>query len=210
MPRGECMSESMMARQGLRGTTTVLGLSIAAFSAGYAMPGTGGSVNPHYLLHKSDWVHDEAIEYQELEDTTGPRNDALGPSDVLTRVREALGLSVSDLAAVLGVTRPTVYAWMKDESEPRTEAWKRLRELEQVALQAERYELPRVARLVRRPLLREGSLLERLISGQAVSDEHWQLLAEVARSEEEQRGKVRSREQRSADEVAREYGRPMA
>jgi transcriptional regulator with XRE-family HTH domain len=39
-------------------------------------------------------------------------------SEVVNAIRSAFGLSVTDLAAVLGVERPTIYSWLKDQSVP--------------------------------------------------------------------------------------------
>ncbi|MGP6206077.1 helix-turn-helix domain-containing protein [Microbacterium sp. F2] len=39
-------------------------------------------------------------------------------SSMVNRIRLAFGLSVTDLAAVLGVERPTIYSWLKDGSTP--------------------------------------------------------------------------------------------
>lgn len=39
-------------------------------------------------------------------------------SSMVNRIRLAFGLSVTELAAVLGVERPTIYSWLKDGSTP--------------------------------------------------------------------------------------------
>jgi len=41
-------------------------------------------------------------------------------------VRSAFGLNVTELARVLGVERPTVYAWLRDEAVPQQANWHRL------------------------------------------------------------------------------------
>ncbi|CAM5396876.1 hypothetical protein LSHI6S_02151 [Leifsonia shinshuensis] len=45
-------------------------------------------------------------------------DDAQPTSEVVNAIRSAFGLSVTDLAAVLGVERPTIYSWLKDQSLP--------------------------------------------------------------------------------------------
>ncbi|WP_019625760.1 helix-turn-helix transcriptional regulator [Thioalkalivibrio sp. ALJT] len=173
------------------------------------MPGTGGDADAHYLIHKGNWVYDEAIECwapQGVADAIA--NEAPDAPRVLAALRESLGLSITDLARVFDVSRPTIYAWMKGETEPRAELWPRLREMEQLASLAQQYSLSRPARLVRRPALDGTSLLERLQAGQEIGEEHLQALADLSRYEETQRAKPRGGAARPAEDVAAEYARP--
>ncbi|WP_371180230.1 helix-turn-helix domain-containing protein [Thioalkalivibrio sp. AKL17] len=102
-----------------------------------------------------------------LQGETGTiANEARDAPRVLAALRESLGLSITGLARAFDVSRPTVYAWIKGETEPRSELWPRLQEMEQLASRAQRYSLSRPARLVRRPVLDGTSLLERLLAGQ--------------------------------------------
>lgn len=39
-------------------------------------------------------------------------------SEIVNAIRKSFALSVTDLAAVLGVERPTIYSWLKDQSSP--------------------------------------------------------------------------------------------
>lgn len=39
-------------------------------------------------------------------------------SEVVNTIRKSFALTVTDLAAVLGVERPTIYSWLKDQSTP--------------------------------------------------------------------------------------------
>jgi transcriptional regulator with XRE-family HTH domain len=39
-------------------------------------------------------------------------------SEIVNTIRKSFALTVTDLAAVLGVERPTVYSWLKDQSTP--------------------------------------------------------------------------------------------
>lgn len=54
-------------------------------------------------------------------------------SRLIAQVRSSLSLQIKQLAEVLGVERPTVYAWIKEESQPRPQKRARLRELYQLA-----------------------------------------------------------------------------
>ena len=50
-------------------------------------------------------------------------------SSMVNRIRLAFGLSVTDLAAVLGVERPTIYSWLKDGSTPAPARLTRVRQV---------------------------------------------------------------------------------
>jgi len=43
---------------------------------------------------------------------------ALTPSSMLTRIRSRLSLTIVETAAVLGVERPTIYAWLSGRAQP--------------------------------------------------------------------------------------------
>lgn len=45
-------------------------------------------------------------------------DDVQPTSEVVNTIRVAFGLSVTDMAGVLGVERPTVYSWLNDRSTP--------------------------------------------------------------------------------------------
>jgi DNA-binding transcriptional regulator YiaG len=53
-----------------------------------------------------------------LERTPKYIDESQATSEVVNTIRSSFGLSVTDLAAVLGVERPTVYSWLKDQSTP--------------------------------------------------------------------------------------------
>lgn len=52
----------------------------------------------------------------------GDRLDYIEPgkltSEIVNTIRTSFGLSVTDLASILGVERPTIYSWLKDQSTP--------------------------------------------------------------------------------------------
>jgi transcriptional regulator with XRE-family HTH domain len=54
-------------------------------------------------------------------------------AEQLTVIRHYLSLSVSDLARVAGVQRPTIYSWLQSVTVPRRESLERLALLERVA-----------------------------------------------------------------------------
>jgi transcriptional regulator with XRE-family HTH domain len=204
-------------RQGgsVQGGNTVWSYMLAASllavpGAGLAASGTGGSLTSHTLLHKGAWVYDATLAVSSSESAT--QGVAETPSAQLNLVREALGLSITDLASLLGVTRPTIYAWIQGKQEPKPEMLARIQELYVVAQAAEALALPRMNRLVRRPLASGPSLLVRLQRGDADAEAALMELAEMASREESQRQQSRASfaEPGSAHETASRVGRPVA
>jgi transcriptional regulator with XRE-family HTH domain len=71
-------------------------------------------------------------------------------SEKLARIRANLSLSVAELARVLQVERPTIYAWMRDDSvSPRAENRFRLDQLHGLARRWERLSNLPIGKLVR-------------------------------------------------------------
>ena len=66
---------------------------------------------------------------------------------------------MSDLASVLGVTRPTVYAWLAGQ-EPKGEAVIRIQQLSHAADKFRQANIIRLDKLVNRPILNGRSLLD--------------------------------------------------
>lgn len=144
------------------------------------VPGSGGAITAEAALSLHQRLHDDSIE---VTSAVEKETDLRTPSERLERIRQALGLTVTDLASLLGTSRPTVYAWLKGQ-EPRPAVHTQLIGLEQQAEVIAAYELPRINKLVRRPLRSGGSLLERLHHGMPLAPalEELQALAQRERA----------------------------
>jgi excisionase family DNA binding protein len=53
---------------------------------------------------------------------------------MISRVRSELGLTITELATILGVERPTIYAWLSETVVPYPRNRRRLQELYRIAL----------------------------------------------------------------------------
>lgn len=120
-------------------------------------------------------------------------------------LRQVLGLSITDLAELLGVTRPTVYAWMKG-GEMKEEHAHRLGELSSVAEELESAGVAGLAKLAKRKLSTGVSLFDLVKAGKPFSH----LLHEVAAlAETEQRQRLHKKGgqySRSTAEVTQTLG----
>jgi DNA-binding XRE family transcriptional regulator len=102
-------------------------------------------------------------------------------SSKLARIRANLSLKVAELARILRVERPTIYAWMRDASIAlRTENGERLDRLEEVALAWERLSKLPVGSLVRQRSDSRESVASLLEAGR--NDEAEDLLRAIAAS----------------------------
>lgn len=91
------------------------------------------------------------------------------PSEQLQFIRQHLCLTMSDLASLLGVSRPTAYAWLGGD-EPKGDNYANIVRLSRIAGQFEALNLAHLDRLLRRPVFEGRSLLDRLKAEEDISD----------------------------------------
>jgi transcriptional regulator with XRE-family HTH domain len=111
--------------------------------------------------------------------------DARSSAEHVSNIRDVFGISMSDLAAVLGVTRPTAYAWLEGQ-ELKPEVAKRIQRLSRAADQFNQAKIPRLDKLIYRPVLNGRSLLDILKADEDPSDAV-ALLSEIAEKEAQSR-----------------------
>jgi DNA-binding transcriptional regulator YiaG len=129
-------------------------------------PGTGGMMTPHSTREMNRWLYTPQIhvEHSDAKNTeySGAKNvDTRSPADLVATIRDGFAISMSDLAAVLGVSRPTAYAWLEGQ-EPKPEAMMRIQGLSRAADEFSRANITRLDKLVHRPILDGRSLLDLL------------------------------------------------
>jgi transcriptional regulator with XRE-family HTH domain len=57
----------------------------------------------------------------------------LGHDEIIAAIRSSLSLQMKELAEVLGVQRPTIYSWIKNEAEPTSKNRRRLNQIYRIA-----------------------------------------------------------------------------
>jgi len=162
--------------------------------------GSGGVASPVVVLAGHQWSDSGGNVSVKIE-------RPLSAIEQLAYVRKVLNISVTDLAELLKVTRPTVYAWTQG-GEPRDEHLESLHRIAQRADEVEKYGLAGVGKLLKRPL-KNGSTLLQMIERHEPIDTALRELAAVSRLEQRQRampkgGKVRM----SAAEAAAHQSMP--
>jgi transcriptional regulator with XRE-family HTH domain len=119
--------------------------------------GTGGIMTPHSMAE----VLDHCLYYPRIhiEHSVAKNGDMRSPAEHVANIRDVLVINMSDLASVLGVTRPTVYAWLEGQ-EPKAEAVTHIQRLSRVADEINRANIIRLDKLVHRPILNGRSFLD--------------------------------------------------
>jgi transcriptional regulator with XRE-family HTH domain len=118
--------------------------------------GTGGLMTPHStaeVLNRTYYprIHVEPSRVQQV--------DIRSPAENITNIRDVFAINMSDLASILGVTRPTVYNWLAGQ-EPKAEAIIRVEKLSRIADEFGRANIIRLDKLMNRPILNGRSLLD--------------------------------------------------
>jgi len=120
--------------------------------------GTGGIMTPHSAAELNRWLYNP---YIHIEPSKSNKVDMSSPAEHVANIRDVFAINMSDLASILGVTRPTVYAWLEGQ-EPKGEAVIRIQQLSCTADKFKRENIIRLDKLVHRPILNGRSLLDML------------------------------------------------
>ena len=122
------------------------------------LAGTGGILTAHSTEVLPRWIHNPRIH---IERPVLKNVDMRSPAEHVANIRDIFAINMSDLASILGVTRPTVYAWLEGQ-EPKAEAVIRIQQLSHTADEIKQANIPRLDKLVHRPILNGRSLLDML------------------------------------------------
>jgi hypothetical protein len=121
------------------------------------LAGTGGVMTAHGTAEGlTRWVHNPRIH---IEPSIDKKIDLRSPAEHIANIRDVLDIKMSDLASILWVTRPTVYAWLAGQ-EPKGEAVIRIQHLSRIADKIHGANIIRLDKLIHRPVLNGHSLLD--------------------------------------------------
>jgi transcriptional regulator with XRE-family HTH domain len=139
-----------------------------------------------------------------------PSSDTRAPAEHVANIRDVFGVSMSDLAVILGVTRPTAYAWLEG-NEPKQESITRIRQLSSIADRVKVMNIKRMDKLIHRKILNGESLFELLKTDRDPAI-LIQSLKEISEKEARTRQESKSsgKHRRSLDEISSESGVPIA
>lgn len=142
------------------------------------------------------------------EEDSEPRPPSFEPPrDQLQYIRDMLGINVSDLASVLGVSRPTVYAWLEGD-EPSPENYTHIVRLKRIAAEVNRQAIPRFEKLLKRPIFDGLSFLDKLKASEDPIDD-LSLLKQLAEKEQNARSSPKASGKTLTDDGFLEQSTPL-
>ncbi len=161
--------------------------------------GTGGIFTPLSTKVLDRWLYTPQIH---VEPSVAINVDTRSPAEQVANIRDVFAINMSDLASVLGVTRPTAYAWLEGRQEPKAEAVIHIQKLSRIADEFNRANIIRLDKLVHRPILNGRSLVDIL----KADEDHLEALStlkEIANKESQNRHEPKGtgKNLRSLDDV---------
>lgn len=100
-------------------------------------------------------------------------------SEQLNNIKVSLKINISNLAELLDVSRPSVYAWLKGENPNSDEVINKIKAIEIVAAKIDALKLERVDNMLKRPLFDGTSILSLMKQNLPISDSHLAALKEL-------------------------------
>jgi DNA-binding transcriptional regulator YiaG len=132
--------------------------------------------------------------------------DTRSPAEHVANIRDVLTINMSELASILGTTRPTVYAWLEARHEPKPDAAVNIRRLSHVADKIKLASIIQLDQLIRRPVINGNSLLDIVKLNEDPTD-----ILQVLKSISEKEAKTRSNSKisganlKSLDDISSEF-----
>lgn len=159
---------------------------VATAGAALAGIGTGGELSFECLRRSTEHVFHASPTFEVAE-----VEQARTPSENLTRIREVLNPSISDLATTFGVSRQSVYNWLNGEPVADENAAK-LRDLAQAADVLAHEGVTVNAALLKRKFTNSRTLLQVAQAGESARDAVL-LLVQIHKREAAQRERMNAR-----------------
>lgn len=131
--------------------------------------------------------------------------DVLSYQETIASIRSALSLQIKELAEILGVTRPTVYSWINNDSQPSADNRKRLQQVYRIASRWNQLCRLPAENLIRSPGRSSLSVLDLLKADTISEDTVVERLRELAELRMEQQANA-DLKQLTGDEIARRHG----
>jgi transcriptional regulator with XRE-family HTH domain len=130
-------------------------------------------------------------------DASDQKNPVSKISEQISRIKKIFGLTMSELATVFGVTRPTAYAWLRG-AEPHQEIVEKMWMLSSWADDFERLGIAQINIYLHRPLV-EGKTLLRLMTAGHQLDAAYSRINDLVASDLQMRERLHSRERRKQE-----------
>lgn len=162
-----------------------LGTLSSAFLECEQYPGGTGSFYPDFR----EWLRSSSLRYDAYHRPSGGLASAVAApvADMVAAIRASLSLRVTELAAILHVERPTVYAWIRGDSTPLDHNYQRLAALFDLARWWERVSDKALGSAVRQAFPDEEPIVTLLTREELPVDQARDRLRELISAERQQR-----------------------
>jgi DNA-binding transcriptional regulator YiaG len=140
-------------------------LAAGAFAFGLAV-GTGGAVTGPNIAELARNLQSTTVTWTYSAPARRSEEESLTPTEQVLRIQQMLSLSLSDLASILKVSRPTIYKWVRKEATPHTQNVARIMDIFKVMRRWRMYSDGRLRDYVRTPMVGGQSIVGLLCSGQ--------------------------------------------
>jgi len=169
-------------------------------------PGSGGAMTAAGADQLNRWIYNPIIN---VEHSLRKGHDLRSPAAQVSEIRDVYGLNMSELANILGVTRPTVYAWLNGQ-EPKPESLVHIKRLSSATHQIKELNVVRLEKLIRRPIFEGKSLLDKIKSNEDIF-EALATLRMIAQNEMASRFKQKGsgKSKRSVEETIADLSTPV-
>jgi transcriptional regulator with XRE-family HTH domain len=170
-----------------RGTAQPFVAAVTLFGA--LVAGTGGTYSTANMAEVPRWTNVPAVMINSTPsaERMKPTQEISIPKAIL-QIRERLGLKMSELAEVFGVSRQAVYLWLKGDN-LKNEYVQRVWQLSLIAERLQLADIDRPEHFIHRPLSAEGDSLFQLLVRGANADSALALLNEQFKAEQSSRDK---------------------
>jgi len=131
------------------------------------LPGSGGAITARGVAQQKQLMHSPNI-------SIDPHHVLMpvyerSPAVIIESIRTVYGLNMSELASVLGVTRPTAYSWLRGK-DPKPESMENIYRLASVVDEIKNLRVPKVQSLLRRPIFEGRSIIDKIKSNEDIGD----------------------------------------
>lgn len=140
-------------------------LAAGVFAFGLAV-GTGGAATVPTIAELARNMQSTTVAWQCLTPARRSGAEALTPAEQVLTIQQALSLTLSDLASVLKVSRPTIYKWLRKEATPHAQNVARIGEIFKAMKRWRTYSDERPGEHVRSPIVGGESVVDLLSSDQ--------------------------------------------
>lgn len=136
-------------------------VAAGAFALGLAA-GTGGAVTVPTIVELARNIQSTSVAWQCFTPARRSGEEALTPIEQVVAIQQTLSLTLSDLASVLRVSRPTVYKWLRTDATLHAQNIARISEVFKAAKRWRAASDGRPREFVRTPMFGEQSVVDLL------------------------------------------------